>query len=155
MFLRWHKRHFHNRLPAGLCYWKANMKLLRGIRREVTHGGVVPRGWQMAWYEPRRRTGVYYPRPLNWLLGALREFIYRVQLAVHAPRLECAQTFDMERFHRERRISVLASYLCRGDPMQIRAEADPPSFFRFERELAYPAKRRLVHQASVPVTGYC
>ena len=78
------------------------MKLLRGIRREVTHGGVVPHGWQMAWYEPRRRTGVYYPRPLNWLLRALRDFIYRVQLAVHAPRLECAQVFDMERLHRER-----------------------------------------------------
>jgi hypothetical protein len=78
------------------------MKLLRGIRREVTHGGVVPRGWQMAWYEPRRRTGVYYPRPLNWLLRAVREFIYRVQLAVHAPRLECAQVFDMQRLHRER-----------------------------------------------------
>ena len=67
------------------------MKLLRGLRREVTHGGVVPHGWQMAWYEPRRRTGVYYPRPLNWLLQAVCEFIYRVQLAVHAPRLECAQ----------------------------------------------------------------
>ena len=56
----------------------------------------------MAWYEPRRRTGVYYPRPLNWLLRAVREFIYRVQLAVHAPRLECAQVFDMQRLHRER-----------------------------------------------------
>jgi hypothetical protein len=53
------------------------MKLLRGIRREVTHGGIVPRGWQMAWYEPRRRTGVYYPRPLNLLLRVLREFVYR------------------------------------------------------------------------------
>ena len=56
----------------------------------------------MAWYEPRRRMGVYYPRPLNWLLRAVREFIYRVQLAVHAPRLECAQVFDMQRLHRER-----------------------------------------------------
>src|SRR5262249_7282738 len=85
-----------------LCYWKANMRLLGGIRREVTHGGIVPRGWQMAWYEARRRTGVYYPRLLNWLLGALRELMYRVHLAVRAPRLECAQVFDMQRLHRER-----------------------------------------------------
>jgi hypothetical protein len=88
------------------------MKLLRGVRREVTHGGIVPRGWQMAWYEPRRRTGVYYPRPLNWLLRGLREFIYRVQLAVHAPRLECAQVFDMQRLHRER--ERLAAEYARG-----------------------------------------
>ena len=32
----------------------------------------------------------------------MREFIYRVQLAVHAPRLECAQVFDMQLLHRER-----------------------------------------------------
>ena len=29
---------------------------------------MIPRGWQMAWYEPRRRIGVYYPAPLHWLL---------------------------------------------------------------------------------------
>ena len=43
------------------------------VAREVGHGGMIPRGWQMAWYEPRRRVGVYYPSPLHWMLRAMRE----------------------------------------------------------------------------------
>ena len=71
-------------------------------RREAGHGGVVPRGWQMAWYEPRRRVGVYYPAPLHWILRAWREWRYRAELAVCAPSIECAQFFEMQRTHRER-----------------------------------------------------
>jgi hypothetical protein len=78
------------------------MKLLSGMKREVSHGGIVPRGWQLAWYEPRRRLGVYYPRPLHWLLRGWRELAYRVRLAMRAPTLECTQVFDMQRTHRER-----------------------------------------------------
>jgi len=37
------------------------------LRREAGHGGIIPRGWQMAWYEPLRRVGVYYPSPLQRL----------------------------------------------------------------------------------------
>ncbi|HTP43463.1 MAG TPA: hypothetical protein VMJ13_02805 [Candidatus Acidoferrum sp.] len=90
------------------------MKFLHGMKmkREVTHGGIVPSGWQMAWYEPRRRLGVYFPRPLHWLLRAIREVIYRVRLAVHAPSLECTQVFDMQRRHRERQ--RLAEEYARG-----------------------------------------
>ena len=88
------------------------MKLLRGIRREVTHGGIVPRGWQMAWYEPLRRVGVYYPAPLHWILWAAREMIYRMRLALRAPAIERAQVFEMQRTHRDRQ--RLADEYARG-----------------------------------------
>jgi hypothetical protein len=78
------------------------MKQFRGMRREVGHGGIVPRGWQLAWYEPRRRLGVYYPAPLNLLLRAWREIRYRVRAAIYAPGIERAQVFEMQRTHRER-----------------------------------------------------
>lgn len=72
------------------------------LRREAGHGGSVPRGWHMAWYEPRRRVGVYYPAPLHWVLRALREFRYRAGLALRAPLMEHAEFFEMQRVHRER-----------------------------------------------------
>jgi hypothetical protein len=78
------------------------MNVRMKLRREVGHGGKIPRGWQMAWYEPRRRLGVYYPPPLNWVMRAPREIGYRVWLALHASVIECAQTFDLQRAHRVR-----------------------------------------------------
>jgi hypothetical protein len=57
----------------------------------------------MAWYEPRRRLGVYYPPPLHWIFRALHELSYRVRIAMQAPRLEGAQFFEMQRAYRERR----------------------------------------------------
>jgi hypothetical protein len=88
------------------------MSGLMKLRREVGHGGIVPHGWQMAWYEPRRRVGVYYPAPLHWMLRAAREIVYRVRLALHAPGIECAQVFEMQRMHRERQ--RLADEYARG-----------------------------------------
>lgn len=82
------------------------------IRREVGHGGVVPAGWQMAWYEPNRRVGIYFPRPLHWILRALRELVYRAQIAWRAPRIERAEFFEMQRTHRERQ--RLAEEYARG-----------------------------------------
>jgi hypothetical protein len=82
------------------------------LRIEVGHGGTVPRGWRMAWYEPRRRMGVYYPPPLHWLLRALREFLYRVRTAFDAPALERAEVFAMQRTHRQR--ERLAEEYARG-----------------------------------------
>ncbi|HXX19076.1 MAG TPA: hypothetical protein VEJ46_06705 [Candidatus Acidoferrum sp.] len=82
------------------------------LRREVTHGGRIPQGWQFAWYEPRRRVAVYYPRPLNWLLRAAREIIHRLRLAWDAPSIERAQIFQMQRIHRERQ--RLAEEYARG-----------------------------------------
>jgi hypothetical protein len=81
-------------------------------RREVAHGGAIPRGWQMAWYEPRRRVGVYFPVPLHWLFRAMREFAYRVQIAMRAPGLEGAQVFELQRANRQRQI--LADEFARG-----------------------------------------
>lgn len=78
------------------------MNLLKEWRREVGHGGCVPNGWRMAWYEPQRRVGVYYPAPLHWVLRGLREFGYRLQIALRAPELERAQVYQMQRSHRER-----------------------------------------------------
>ncbi|MGA3294394.1 MAG: hypothetical protein ABSE45_10485 [Candidatus Acidiferrales bacterium] len=82
------------------------------LRREVGHGGIVPRRWRMAWYEPRRRVGVYYPAPLHWVVWALREFAYRLRVALRAPRLERAEVFEMQRAYRERQ--RLADEYARG-----------------------------------------
>src|SRR5271155_2989912 len=78
------------------------MKLFTGLRKEVGHGGRVPRGWQMAWYEPRRRMGVYYPAPLHWIARAMREAAYRLRLALRAPGMEGAQFLAMQQADRER-----------------------------------------------------
>ena len=88
------------------------MKKSLRMRREVSHGGVIPRGWQMAWYEPRRRVGVYYPAPLHWLLRAIREIVHRVRMAVRAPEIERAEVFQMQRTHQERQ--RLAEEYARG-----------------------------------------
>jgi hypothetical protein len=77
------------------------MKIVNSLRKEVTHGGVIPRGWQMAWYEPRRRVGVYYPAPLNWVLRVMRELIHRARMAVRAPGIEHEEVFQMQRLHKE------------------------------------------------------
>lgn len=82
------------------------------LRREVGHGGTIPSGWRLAWYEPRRRVGVYYPAPLHWFLHSLRELLYRVRLAMRAPGIECAQVFELQRAHRNRQ--ELAEEYARG-----------------------------------------
>lgn len=78
------------------------MNVFRSMRREIGHGGIVPPGWELAWYEPAHRLGVYYPAPLHWVLRILREIRYRVQIAMDAPGIERAQVFQMQRTHRER-----------------------------------------------------
>jgi hypothetical protein len=72
-----------------------------GLRKELPHGAKIPQGWQMAWYEPRRRIGVYYLVPLHRIMHALRKIVYRLRLALYAPSIECAQVFEMQRLHRE------------------------------------------------------
>lgn len=78
------------------------MSAIIKLRREAGHGGFVPRGWHMAWYEPRRRVGVYYPAPVHWLLRVMREIAYRVRVAVRLPSIEHLQVFDMQRSHKRR-----------------------------------------------------
>jgi hypothetical protein len=88
------------------------MKIAKSVRKEVTHGGVIPRGWQLAWYEPRRRVGVYYPAPLHWILRVTRELLHRARLAVRAPGIEHEEVFQMQRQHKER--ERLAEEYARG-----------------------------------------
>jgi hypothetical protein len=88
------------------------MKSFSKLRREVGHGGTIPRGWRLAWYEPRRRVGVYFPVPLHWVCRALREIVHRVRIALRAPSIECAQVFEMQRVHRKRQ--DLAEEYARG-----------------------------------------
>jgi hypothetical protein len=78
------------------------MKTPIKLRKEISHGGVIPRGWQMAWYEPRRRIGVYYPSPVHLFVRLVREFTNRVRVAVRAPATELAEIVQMQRAHRER-----------------------------------------------------
>ncbi|MGA8145900.1 MAG: hypothetical protein WB987_18585 [Candidatus Acidiferrales bacterium] len=78
------------------------MSLFKSMRREVGHGGIVTPGWRLAWYEPPRRLGIYYPVPINWVIRTFREIRYRLGLAIHAPGIERAQVFEMQRAHRER-----------------------------------------------------
>ena len=82
------------------------------VKRELGHGREPQRGWRLAWYEPRRRVGVYYPAPLHLLARALRELRYRAQLAWHAPTREQRDVFDLQRVHRER--EKLAAEYSRG-----------------------------------------
>jgi hypothetical protein len=85
---------------------------MKKLRKEVGHGGRVPRGWHLAWYEPRRRVGVYYPAPFHWLARAMLEISYRLRLAAQAPRIERAEFLAMQREHRERQL--LADEYSRG-----------------------------------------
>lgn len=80
--------------------------------RKIGHGGRIPRGWRMAWYEPRRRLGVYFLVPFHWLARAWREFARRVHLAWQAPSTECAEVFALQREHRLRQ--ELADEFARG-----------------------------------------
>jgi len=61
---------------------------------------------------PARRVGIYYPAPLHWVLRGLREFSYRMRVALRAPRIERAQAFEMNRAHRDRQ--RLADEYARG-----------------------------------------
>ena len=91
------------------------MKTPIRLRKEVSHGGVIPRGWRMAWYEPPRRIGVYYPAPLHWALRALREISYRIRAALRAPQIERAQAFELNRAYRERQRladEYVRGYMC-------------------------------------------
>ena len=91
--------------------WKLRKltKLPKLLKKEVSLGGAVPRGWRMAWYEPRRHVGVYYPAPLNRIMRWLREARYRMRIALGAPRIEASQFFAMQRLH-QRRLRMADEY---------------------------------------------
>lgn len=89
------------------------MRAMKGLMRcELGHGAAPRRGWRMAWYEPRRRVGVFFPAPLHWLVRAIREFAWRMRLAWRAPTREQQDVFDLHRVQRERQ--KLAAEYARG-----------------------------------------
>jgi hypothetical protein len=77
------------------------MNILLKLRRKVGHGGFVPAGWRMAWYDSCRRAGIYYLAPFHWIVRALREFKYRLRIALRAPGTEGESIFEMQRKHFE------------------------------------------------------
>lgn len=88
------------------------MKIPLTLRKEIVNGGRVPRGWRMAWYEPRRHIGIYALAPLHWLIRLSREIAHRLRYALQAPAIERAEVSEMERTHWERQL--LAAEYSRG-----------------------------------------
>lgn len=77
------------------------VSIRRMVRRDVPHGGPVPAGWRLAWYEPRRRVAVYGPVPLHWVLRFGRELFHRLRKVVATRGIERAEIADMQRKHAE------------------------------------------------------
>lgn len=48
------------------------------IRKYVSEGALMPRGYGLAWYDVMRRRGVCYPIPFNLLANGLRKLYYAV-----------------------------------------------------------------------------
>ncbi len=85
----------------------------RGILKcELGHGAEPRPGWRLAWYEPRRRVGVFFPAPLHLLARAIRELKWRIGVAWRAPTRERHEVFDLQRVQREQQ--KLAAEFARG-----------------------------------------
>jgi hypothetical protein len=82
------------------------------IGREISWGGQIPSGWDLAWYEPRRRVAVYFPSPLHRLARVVRDLQWRLHLAWSALPQERHENCELQRLCRERRI--LAEEYARG-----------------------------------------
>ncbi|MFZ0880539.1 MAG: hypothetical protein WCA98_01465 [Candidatus Acidiferrales bacterium] len=78
------------------------MKRRAIIGRELTFGSRVPRGWRMAWYEPRRRIAVYFPAGLHCVMRLAREISWRVSMAWHAKSRERHESQEIQQVFRER-----------------------------------------------------
>jgi hypothetical protein len=82
------------------------------VGREITWGARIPRGWSMAWYEPRRRVAVYFPVPLHWMARLAHELGWRLQVAWNALPQERHESSEMQRVFCERQ--RLAEEYARG-----------------------------------------
>lgn len=86
---------------------------VRGLLQcELGHGAEPRRGWRLAWYDPRRRIGVFLPAPLHLLARAIRELKWRFIIAWRAPTRERHDVFDLQRVRREE--EKLAAEFARG-----------------------------------------
>lgn len=88
------------------------MKAFFVVRKAIAHSGIVPRWWRLAWYEPRRRVGIYSPWPLHWILRFSRELFHRTLCALTGPSIERRETLEIERAHERRQL--LAEEYSRG-----------------------------------------
>jgi hypothetical protein len=73
------------------------MNIGRLVRREIAQGGRVPRGWRVAWYEPKRRIAVYSPILLHWVQRFGHELAFRVHKAMAARTVEQEEIAEMQR----------------------------------------------------------
>ena len=74
------------------------------IGREITWGARIPDGWNMAWYEPRRRVAVYFPFPFHWFARIARELHWRLNLAWNAAPQERHESCEIQRAFHERQV---------------------------------------------------
>lgn len=90
------------RRAIGIFSLEVTMSFVAKLRREATDGTSVPYGWRIAWHEPARGTSVYYPIPLHWFVRVIREFAYRLRVALRAPRIEDAERLAVQHTDRDK-----------------------------------------------------
>jgi hypothetical protein len=78
------------------------MNCLNKLRKKMPEGGIVPPRWHRRRHEPQRQVGRYTTTPLQWVASVLREFHYRVHLAVTAPTIEQEKVCELQRAHQDR-----------------------------------------------------
>jgi hypothetical protein len=72
------------------------------LKREIVPGTMIPAGWRMAWFDPMRHVGVFFPVPLHWLARAARELRWRVALALSSPGMDARRVLEAQRSYRQR-----------------------------------------------------
>lgn len=87
------------------------MSLWSFFRRELSPGDPVPRGYRLAWYEPRRNVGVFFPLPLHWVSRGCRELRKCFWGGVRSPGV-ARQALEAQRIEMERQ--RLAEEFARG-----------------------------------------
>jgi hypothetical protein len=78
------------------------MQIGAELGKEAGQSGSIPPSLRIGWRDPRRHVKASYFTPLRWLRTAVREFTYRMRLALHAPTVECVRTLETQRRYRER-----------------------------------------------------
>lgn len=58
------------------------------MRRVVTEGELLPRGYGAAWHDPTSRRVVCYPIPLHWIAGVARRIYWNLRAPPRGPVCE-------------------------------------------------------------------
>lgn len=88
------------------------MWIFSSFRKELSLGERVPRCYGMAWYEPRRNVGVYFPVPFHSVVRLCRNLRRLVSAAFGSHESEHAIAVEFQRLERERQ--RLADEFARG-----------------------------------------